>query len=106
MINTTLIFWVRSIAIASTATVLMLALLIVGAEEAPDLKSWLKATFYHHWLGKGALALILFALTALIVRFKGDATKISRYIFLEAWIVILSVAIIAGYYLLHVLKIV
>jgi len=62
--NSPLSSWVRAVAIATIATGLMLALLIVAAEESPALKNWLKATFYHHWLGKGALALALFALVS------------------------------------------
>lgn len=102
MINiTSRTLWVRSVAIASTVTFLMLAVLIVGAEKAPDLKNWLKVTFYHHWLGKGALALILFTAISLLARFKSDTANVSRYIFLEACVLALSVCVIAGFFLLH-----
>lgn len=83
----------------------MLATLIVSAEEMPDLKNWLKATFYHHWLGKGALALVLFTAASLVFRLK-RTPRLSTIIFLEAIVVTLAVGIIAGFFLLHTLKVV
>jgi len=98
--------WVRSTAIASIATALMLAILIVAAEESPALKEWLKATFYHHWLGKGALALGLFALLCVALSLQRSAARLSRIIFFEAVAVIVSTGIIAGFFLLHLLKLI
>lgn len=107
MIDSKLTKWIRSTAIATIATSLMLAVLIVAAEEIPDLKNWLKATFYHHWLGKGALALGLFAVTSLVLGLtKRDKPPLSTIILAEAVAVILAVLIIAGFFLLHTLKIV
>ena len=98
--------WVRAVAIASIVTALMLALLIVAAEESPALKNWLKATFYHHWLGKGALALALFALVSVALSLRQSAMRLSSVIFFEAVAVCVSVGIIAGFFLLHTLKLV
>ncbi len=100
--------WVRSVAIAAMVTAVMLAVLIVSAEEIPALKDWLKATFYHHWLGKGALAIIVFIVVTVAARLQGraDASKLAGIIFAEAVVVALSVAAIAGFFLLHLLKLV
>ncbi len=106
MMHEKLATWVRSVAIATITTSVMLAALIVAAEEIPALKNWLKATFYHHWLGKSILALGLFAVISLILRFKGDTPRLSTIIIVETIAVILSVCIIAGFFLLHTLKIV
>lgn len=107
MTNSPLKPWVRSVAIAVMATSLMLAVLIIAAEETPALKNWLKATFYHHWLGKGALSLGLFALISIVLGFiKNEETPLSKIILLEAIFVILSVLAIAGFFLLHLLKLV
>lgn len=106
MMHEKLATWVRSVAIATIVTSLMLAVLIVSAEEIPALKDWLKLTFYHHWLGKGALALILFAVTAFVFRLKRDTPSLATYIFAEAIAIAISACIIAGFFLLHVLKIV
>ena len=107
MIDSKLTKWVRSTAIATIATSLMLAVLIVVAEEVPALKDWLKATFYHHWLGKGALAISLFIVTSLVLTLiKRDKPKLSTIILVEAVAVMLAVLIIALFFLLHTLKIV
>ncbi|MDO8576400.1 MAG: hypothetical protein Q7R90_03730 [bacterium] len=98
--------WVRSVAIAAMVTSVMLAVLIVSAEEIPALKDWLKATFYHHWLGKGALAIAVFIIVTIAARLQGntDASKLAGIIFAEAAVAALSVGAIAGYFLLHLLK--
>ena len=100
--------WVRSVAIAAMVTSVMLAVLIVTAEEIPALKDWLKATFTHHWLGKGALAIAAFIVMTVAARLQGntDASRLPRIIFAEAVIAALSVGAIAGYFLLHLLKLV
>ena len=98
--------WVRSVAIAAMVTSVMLAVLIVSAEEIPALKDWLKATFYHHWLGKGALAIAVFIVVTIAARLQGktDGSKLPGIIFAEAVVAALSVGAIAGYFLLHLLK--
>lgn len=100
--------WVRSVAIAAMVTSVMLAVLIVSAEELPALKDWLKATFYHHWLGKGALAIIVFIVVTIAARLQGktDTSRLAGIIFAEAIVVALSVTAIAGFFLLHLLKLV
>lgn len=100
--------WVRSVAIAAMVASVMLAVLIVSAEEVPALKDWLKATFYHHWLGKGALAIIVFIVVTIVARLQGktDTTRLADIIFAEAIVAALSVAAIAGFFLLHLLKII
>jgi len=98
--------WVRSVALATASTSIMLAVLIISAEEIPALKSWLKETFYHHWLGKSVLALGLFPIVGITFRLKRDALQLSTSIIIEAIVVIVSVCSIAGFFLLHILKIV
>ncbi|MDO8552829.1 MAG: hypothetical protein Q7S01_04910 [bacterium] len=98
--------WIRSVAVASIAVFIMLAALIVGAELIPELKNWLKATFYHHWLGKGVLALGLFAILSVALSVRRSTARLSSVIFAEALAAILSVLVIAGFFLLHVLKII
>lgn len=100
--NTTLQSWVRSVALAASATAVALAMLIIAAEELPALKNWLKATFSHHWLGKGALALLFFAALAVILR-QREPGNLARVIALEAVFAALSVLAIAGFFLLHLL---
>lgn len=106
MMNESLARWVRSVAIGTILTAIMLAALIIFAEELPALKNWLKQTFYHHWLGKSVLALGLFTLVSLTLRFRRDTPRLSTLIVVEAVVVTLSVCSIAGFFLLHILKMV
>ena len=107
MNNTSLASWARPVAIATMVLAVMLAVLIISAEEVPALKDWLKATFSHHWLGKGALALILFAAMSFALRFvKSDTPKLSTVVLVETIVVVASTLSIVGFFLLHLLHLV
>lgn len=104
--NSSLSSWVRAVAISALVTAVMLAVLIIAAEEIPVLKDWLKATFTHHWLGKGALGLMLFVVVSFGARMWGGGAQLSKIIFVEALIAFLSAAAITLFFLLHALKLV
>ncbi len=108
MTHSSLVSWIRSTAIAAIAASVMLALLIISAEEIPTLKNWLKATFYHHWLGKGVLAIGLFVVISVALRLllQRGTSRLSTLIVVEAIMVILSACVIAGFFLLHTLGLV
>lgn len=55
---------IASIYGAIAAVLFVTAATIVG-ELAGEFKDWLKAVFFHHWIGKGALAIVVFAVVAL-----------------------------------------
>jgi len=42
------------------SSVVFLVLITVVADLIPTLKDWLKSSFYHHWIGKGVLAILIF----------------------------------------------
>ena len=94
--------------IAATVTVVFLALLIVTAEETPPLKDWLKETFTHHWLGKGALGVMLFTLLTLLFAFSFRGKEIIMDLHKRA-VTVLSVATVLSsttlilYFLSHLL---
>lgn len=104
--NSNITRWVYSVAIASTIVSLVLAVMIVGAEEYPMFKDWLRVTFYHHWLGKSTISLGLFIIVSALFRFKSKVPRLATIVAIEAVAVIFSVFIIASFFLLHVLKIV
>lgn len=103
---TSLASWVRAVAIATMVVSVALAALIVAAEEVPALKDWLKATFYHHWLGKGALTLIAFSLMSLTLHFRRDLPSPAAIVAAEAIVVAIAACAIAGFFLLHLLKLI
>src|SRR3989344_6855759 len=55
--------------ISGIVTAIFIAAITIGGELAPAFKDWLKTTFYHHWLGKGALAVILFFVLGVVFSF-------------------------------------
>lgn len=57
--------------IAALVTVLFIASVTVAADLVPPLKTWLAATFTHHWIGKGVLATGIFVLVFLLLQVFG-----------------------------------
>ncbi|KKW19999.1 MAG: hypothetical protein UY63_C0003G0012 [Parcubacteria group bacterium GW2011_GWA2_51_10] len=54
----------RAYLIAAIVTVLFITIVTVAADIYLPLKDWLKTVFFHHWLGKGALAGLVFFISA------------------------------------------
>ena len=103
MTNTHLMSWVRSAAISVCVTVVILAIMIIVGEEVPTFKNWLKATFYHHWLGKGDISLMVFAASLIVFRLGGAKIKLSTFVYIESIVVLLSVFAISAFFLMHML---
>lgn len=96
-----------SIHYAAAATAAALAVLIIAAEKYAPLKDWLKATFSHHWLGKGALAILFFIAVTIFVALLGPSKeKLARLIVIETVIIALSAIAICGFFLLHALHLI
>ena len=53
-------------ALAAAIAIVVVVALTVGGELLPPLKAWLKATFSHHWIGKGVLAAAVFLVLTFI----------------------------------------
>lgn len=62
MSSSTKIKDVKAAAEATMAVAVMVAVVTIGGELWAPLKDTLKMIFTHHWLGKGALAVVLFTL--------------------------------------------
>jgi len=91
---------------AALLTAVFLAGLIPYAEETPLFKNWLKATFTHHWLGKGALALLVFFFLSIIFSAlwrnkKWEPRAIGRLVAAETLLVGLSALTLLGYFFQH-----
>lgn len=96
-----------SVHYAVAATSIALVALIVAAERYAPLKDWLKATFTHHWLGKGALAILFFvAIIIFVALLRPSGERLARLVTIEAIIVALSAIAISGLFLLHALHLI
>ena len=56
---------IESMLLATIVTIVFLVVVTIATEQYAPLNDWLKATFYHHWIGKGVLSLVLFAAISL-----------------------------------------
>lgn len=104
--NSNITMLVYSTAIATIIASLTLAVMIISAEELTAFKDWLKQNFYHHWLGKSAITLGLFIAISVLLSIKRGVSKLASIILIESIVVIFSVLVITGFFLLHILKIV
>lgn len=104
--NSNITILVYSTAIATIIASLALTIIIISAEEFAAFKDWLKQNFYHHWLGKSIVTLGLFIAISVLLSIKREVSKLASIILIESMVVIFSVLVIAGFFLLHVLKIV
>lgn len=91
---------------ASTAgaivAVVFITVITVLADLQAPLKDWLKATFTHHWVGKGILAVVVFFVVSLIlltVRGSGDSEKLRKGIAVLSWSAILGTLILLAFFL-------
>ena len=86
--------------ISGIVTAIFIAAITIEGELAPAFKDWLKTTFYHHWLGKGALAVILFFVLGILLSFiapRSDSALASSARALT-WVSILSALVILGFF--------
>lgn len=71
----------QSVAASATVTIIFIVAITIAAELVPPLKDWLKATFTHHWIGKGVLAVGLFTSIAVLKLFyakKDDWDQVAK----------------------------
>jgi uncharacterized membrane protein SirB2 len=95
----------RNKKIYSFAGAAIIAIVFVGvatilAELYKPFKDWLAETFYHHWMGKGIIMIVIFYLLGFIgFRASGEEDKMismSRILF---WTALIWILAITGFYL-------
>jgi|SRR3990172_7632185 len=93
---------VLSIIKSAIITIIFIALITIGADLYVPLKDWLKATFSHHWVGKGILSAILFAVLIVIFNFvikDSSIKKVTKKLYILFWVTGLSGAAIVAFFL-------
>ncbi|MBI2426289.1 MAG: hypothetical protein HYV34_00410 [Candidatus Kerfeldbacteria bacterium] len=96
--------WIIGALQAATVAVVLVAVLTVLAELVPALKDWLKATFSHHWIGKGVLALVAFVLVFLIASAlaKNVSTqKLARWMNVLSITTVVTSLVIIGFFIVE-----
>lgn len=73
--------------------------IIIGADLVPALKNWLKETFFHHWIGKGVIAVIVFVISFLVSLFFPPTEKRERLmLMISVWVLAIAVLAIAAFF--------
>ena len=91
----------ESIILSSIAVAIFIPIITITAELAAPLKEWLKNTFYHHWVGKSLIAVIVFVgLSVLIsvIPYKASLERLNRLLFILATLVFLGTLAIFGFF--------
>lgn len=68
------------------ASVVFIVLITIVADLVPPLKDWLKNNFYHHWVGKGILASLIFLLTQSLMTIYTQGKNTKKNIIESLWI--------------------
>lgn len=93
---------INSFLISAIIVVVFIASITIAAELFPNLKSLLKDTFIHHWVGKGVLAVLLFLILAFLYNLfkcEHEREKTAILLLTLAVVTVLCFFIILGFYL-------
>ncbi|MEK7581631.1 MAG: hypothetical protein AAB512_05100 [Patescibacteria group bacterium] len=91
----------EGIILGSIAAVVFVVAITIVAELAAPLKGWLKNTFYHHWIGKSLIAVIVFAgfsVLAFAIPHKASLEGINRLLLVLVALVLLGALVIFGFF--------
>src|SRR3989344_9524081 len=92
---------VESAAISASIVIVFITAITIIADLNPALKDWLKNSFSHHWIGKGILSVVIFAvLTFLfsILPAKDSDAGLAKKLSGLFWISVLGTLAIFGFY--------
>ncbi len=98
--------WTRAAAIGATVGILWVTLATILGELQAPFKTWLKAAFAHHWLGKGYIAAGLFVLVLLLLASQRDTdgSRTNRAITMAAWTAAVCAVLLAAFFLFELVK--
>jgi len=85
---------------------LFTSVLVPIKETNPGLKTWLRTTFTHHWIGHGVLTLAVFALSTLAAFPLAGNLDQEKSLWLTLLATIAGSLIISGFYVLEYLHLI
>jgi len=90
-----------SFATAAVVAIVFVTVATILGELYSPFKNWLKDTFYHHWMGKGIIAIVIFYLLGLIgyIKAKDNDDAVITMLKIIFWIALIGVLSITGFYL-------
>ncbi len=104
MDSTKKIQYINSFALGAILAVIFIAIATIGGELHSPFKQWLKLTFFHHWIGKGVLSLIIFFAIGLFARgLMSNKQSVTHFLLVcLSWVIVLSMFSIFGFYFYEV----
>ena len=94
--------FVYSFVISASVTVVFIVASTIYSELSKPFKDFLKETFTHHWIGKGIIAIILFAVVGLLLdtlmTTKVNTDKLTVALKILSIVSILGFLAIAGFF--------
>jgi uncharacterized membrane protein SirB2 len=90
---------IYSFAAAAIAAIIFVVIATILGELYKPFKDWLKETFYHHWMGKGIIMILIFYLFGFIgFRASEDEDKMISILRILFWTAIIGALAISGFY--------
>lgn len=85
--------------LAAIVTLIYVPAVTIVAELVKPLKDFLAKTFWHHWLGKGVVLILLYGLCVLIfTRLKDERTQDEKYLLWILWLAVAGALAILGFF--------
>lgn len=103
--DTSKINQLRSWIISAIIAILFVVTATIVGELYSPFKNWLKEMFYHHWIGKGVLSVVIFVLLGFILKMftkENNEDAVSAALYVLFWISLISALSIIGFYLYEV----
>ncbi len=98
---------VKAAAEATAAVAILIAVLTIVGEMWSPLKDTLKAVFTHHWLGKGALSIVMFVFVyKLRANIFARNESVIKSIYISIVAILVATAAMLIFFVLHFLGIV
>lgn len=92
---------INSFIASAIVAIVFITISVILGEIYKPFKDWLKNTFYHHWIGKGVIAIIIFYFFGFLGYFKSRDNEdvIIKMLKVLFWITVVGTLTIISFYL-------
>ena len=85
--------------IGASVAIVFIAIATIASELYVPFKNWLAGVFFHHWIGKGALAMIVFIVVSLLSnKHQAQVSELAKLSSTLFWVSLLSALAVAGFF--------
>jgi hypothetical protein len=98
--------FLQAAAVGSITVSVLIAIGTIAGEEWAPLKNWLANTFTHHWLGKGAVMIVVFFAVTIWQGFVCTGEKAIQAVWYAVIAALLSAFAMIVFFVLHTLNII